>query len=353
MRKINLFTLLFALSITGCSANLVPPNSENKESTSSSESPQKSSEAVDLIQIGILQPVEHDALKAAKDGFISRLAELGYVEGENININYKNANGVAADQTTLAKSLVSKSDLLLGIGTGASVDLKSAATNAGKDTPILFTAVTDAVGASLVASNENPGGNVTGTSDANPVEAQIGVIQELIPDVDKIGVFYTQSEINSEVQKNQAVAAATKAGITVEVATCTDSSDLVQNLTTLCGKDGIDAIYLPTDNNIAANMSSVNSVINKATTKILLVCGEENMVKSGGHITLSISYTELGKRTAEMAYDILKNGKKPSELPVVTMTKEECVLICSKKNIQSTGLTLSDQVLSKYIDISN
>ena len=113
----------------------------------------------------------------------------------------------------------SSSDLTLGIGTGASKALYSAQINSGSTNPILFTAVTDAVAAELVESNENSGNYITGTSDANPVEAQISLIKECLPDAKKIGIIYTQSEVNSEVQANEAKEEAERQGLTVEVAT--------------------------------------------------------------------------------------------------------------------------------------
>ena len=200
MKKMKLLPLLPLLltpfAITGCSSKTV---------------------------IGILQPVEHNALGAAREGFIQGLKDGGL---SNFKINYRNAGGNDADLNTLAKDLVDTSALTLGIGTGASKALQGAQVNAGLDKPLMFTAVTDPVGAGLVASADNPSGYVCGTTDANPVEAQIALVKEFNPSASKVGIMYTQTEENSAVQSEQAKAAITAAGMSHDVRTCSNSSDI-------------------------------------------------------------------------------------------------------------------------------
>ena len=297
------------------------------------------------LVVGILQPVEHAALTAAREGFMEAINDSGL----KVKFQYQNANGVEADQNTMAKSLVGKSDLTLGIGTGASLSLQAAALNAGSDKPILFTAVTDPVEAGLVNSLEKPGGQITGASDMNPVAAQIDLIKECLPEAKKIGIFYTQSETNSKVQADQAKAEAISQGLEVEIATCTDSSDIAANINTLCGSKNIDALYIPTDNNVAAHMQPVKNAVENY--HILTVCGEESIMANGGHITLSISYHELGKRTGQMAVEILKNGAKPADLPVVSMTAQECTYVMCKANADAAGVVIPESVISKCKNI--
>ena len=301
------------------------------------------------IQIGILQPVEHDALTAAREGFIAGLEEKGFVVGKNIKIIYQNANGEPANQTAFAKSLTAKCDLTLGIGTGATQSLQAAHVNSGSTKPLLFTAVTDAVDVKLVASNENPGGFITGTSDVNPVTDQIDLIKTCLPDVDKIGIIYTQSEVNSKVQADLAKAQAEKDGITVVIETCTDSADVSSVANHLCATEGLDAIFIPTDNNIAAHMSAVSIPANEK--HILLVGGEEGIVKNGAHITLSVNYTELGKKCGFMAAEVL-NGKNPGELAVQSMSVNECNFVMSSANLAAANITLPADVLARFQDIS-
>lgn len=289
--------------------------------------------------------MEHAALTAAREGFMEAIKDAGL----NVTFKYQNANGVEADQNTMAKSLVAKSALTLGIGTGASLSLQAAALNAGSTNPILFTAVTDPVDAGLVNTMEAPGGYITGASDMNPVAAQIDLIKECLPDAKKIGIFYTQSETNSKVQADQAKEEAIKQGLEVEIATCTDSSDIAANINTLCGSKNIDALYIPTDNNVAAHMQPVKNAVENY--HILTIAGEESIMAAGGHITLSISYKELGRRTGEMAVKILKDGVKPADLPVVSMTAAECSYVMCSANAEAAGVTIPDSVKTKCTDV--
>ena len=295
--------------------------------------------------IGILQPVEHAALTAAREGFMEAINDAGL----NVKFQYQNANGVEADQNTMAKSLVAKSALTLGIGTGASLSLQAAALNSGSTKPILFTAVTDPVDAGLVASNDAPGGHITGASDMNPVAAQIDLIKECLPSAQKIGIFYTQSETNSKVQADMAAAEATRQGLAVEIMTCTDSSDIAANINTLCGSKNIDALYIPTDNNVAAHMQPVKNAVENY--HILTVCGEESLMARGGHITLSISYKELGRRTGEMAVKILRDGADPATMPVISMTAAECSYVMCNANAEAAGVTIPDSVKAKCTNV--
>lgn len=300
--------------------------------------------------VGILLPVTHDALGQAVDGFVDGLKDGGFESGKNLNVITKNAEGSSDDQLTFAKNLMDTCDLTLGVGTGAAKDLKSAQRNKGSKNPILFTAVTDPVDAKLVNSNEKPGGFVTGSSDAAPIVDQIGLIKDCIPTVDKIGIFYTQTETNSEVQARQAKAAIDDlGGITSVIRTCTNSTDISTAITSLVAEDGLDAIYIPTDNNVAANMNYVKSAVKGKN--ILVVSGEEGQLKGGAQITLSISYFELGKRCGEMAVKILKGEAKPQDLPVVTMTKNDCNFVMSSANLADAGVTLPQEILDKCTDI--
>jgi len=301
-------------------------------------------------QIGILMPVEHVALQAAADGFVEGLKASGLKEGKDFKIKLMNAGGKDADVVAYSKTLVAESKMTLGVGTGASKALLSASIDKGSTKPVLFTAVTDPVDAKLVSSLDNGSGFVTGTSDAQPVAAQIELIKECIPDADKIGIIYTQSETNSVIQANQAEAAATELGLSVERNTCTNASDISSTAAALCAIEGMDAIYIPTDNNIAAN---TNAVKQEANSKgILVVAGEEGMVKSGGHVTLSIDYHELGVRTGKMAAQILKGEKQAGEIPVGTMKREECEYVYSSANLAGSGITLPESVISKSRDVN-
>lgn len=301
-------------------------------------------------KIGILLPVEHVALQTCADGFVEGLKEAGLVEKKDFSIEFKNAGGKDVDLQAFAKQLVSTKCMTFGLGTGASQALKSASIDKGSLNPVLFSAVTDPVDAGLVETLENGKGFVTGSSDAQPIAEQIGLIKECLPEADKIGIIYTQSEPNSVIQADQAEAAATAAGLSVVRKTVTGPGDISSTALALANENGMDAIYVPTDNNIAANMNAVKQAAN--SKHVLIVAGEEGMLSSGGHITLSINYRELGKRTGLVAAQILKGEKMVYEIPVITMTKEDCKFVCSTANLAGSGIVLSQSVLDKCEDIS-
>ena len=110
--------------------------------------------------------------------------------------------------------------------------------------------------------------------------------------------------------------------------------------------DGVDAIYLPTDNNIAANMNAVKQAANAGNT--LVVCGEEGMLTEGGHITLSIDYYNLGKNTGEMAASLIKNDTKPTDYKVVAVPASNCSYVMSSTNIAAAGLSMPDAMKNAH-----
>ncbi len=295
------------------------------------------------IHIGILQISTHGALDAARAGFLDSLSAAGYVDGENIIIHFDNPEGDESTLSSMAKTAVRDNSLILAIATPTASAVQTAANLQNSQAKILFTAVTDAVDAHLVASNEHPGGNITGTSDMNPVELQIALIQELIPTIEKIGILYTISEENSEIQANLAKAQATKMGLETIVNTVSDSSEIA-SVTRALINSGAQAIYIPTDNNLASNMPGVIKVTN--ASQIPVICGEENMVFAGGTIALGIDYYKLGKLTGQMAIEIL-NGKSPSEMPVQFLPADEYSITINEENVQAIGITIPDSIRNR------
>lgn len=263
----------------------------------------------DVWVIGILQPVQHAALDASVQGFLDALKDNGFVDGETVTIDLQNAQGDTNNLSTIADQFVSgKVDLVLCTGTQA------AQTMAGKtaEIPILGTAVTDYVVAKLVDSNEVPGGNVSGTSDMNPVAEQIALIQKLAPEAKTVGLLYSSSEDNSILQATMAKAAIEALGMASVEVTVTNSNDVqqaVQQLVSMC-----DAIYIPTDNTVASAMPIVQSVTFESKTPV--ICGESNMVTGGGLATLGIDYYALGYQTGLMAVKILNGEAKIAEMPI-------------------------------------
>lgn len=264
--------------------------------------------------IGILQFMEHNSLSAARDGFMAEL------EASDLNINFEVMNG-QGDQSNLqsmSEQLANDTDLMLAIATPAAQSLATVE----QEKPILFTAVTDPVDAGLVDSNENPGRNLTGTSDMVPIDQQIALLLSIVPDADTIGIIYSSSEPNSEIQANLAIEALEKEGIKVETATVTSTNEVQQVMSSLASR--IDGLYIPTDNTIASTIATVGEVAMEHNLPV--VGGDSNQVEGGALATYGISYEELGRQTAKMAIEILKNGVSPADLSVEISEKLELAI---------------------------
>ena len=289
----------------------------------------------DVKTIGVLQYMEHGALDAAYEGFIAGLAEEGYIKGENIKIDLKNAHGDLTTAQTIANQYVSDDvDMMFAIATQA----VQSAYNATKDIPILMTAVTDPVEAGVVKDWNQSGTNVTGTSDLTPVAKQMELITELVPEAKTVGVIYTTSEVNSEVQVKMAEEAASNLGLQVIRVGVTTVNDIPQAVASVIDK--VDAMYAPTDNLIASSMPVLwNACLDK---KVPIVAGVDTMVIDGGIATEGIDYYQLGYETGLMAAQVLE-GKDPSTMPINTL--QNTTLIVNQKNAEAIGLSIPDSIL--------
>ncbi|MEG0272226.1 MAG: ABC transporter substrate-binding protein [Hydrogenoanaerobacterium sp.] len=291
-----------------------------------------------MLKIGVVQLVEHTALDASYKGFIDGLAEAGYEDGKTVTIDYQNAQGEQANCVTIADKFVNdKCNLILAIATPAA----QAVANKTKDIPVLVTAVTDPASAKLVATNEAPGGNVSGTSDLNPIKEQMALLMQLVPTAKKVGFLYCSSEANSAFQVELARAELKAAGIESQDFTVSNSNELQQVTQSMVGK--VDAVYIPTDNMLSAGMTTVASVTTAA--KLPVIVGEGAQVENGGLATCGINYYNLGKQTAAMAVRILKDGAKPAEMPIEYLDKTE--LIINKAVAEAVGITVPQELAGK------
>ncbi len=286
--------------------------------------------------VGILQYVQHPALDAAREGFLKALEDEGYVAGKNIRIDYQNGQGSQDTCSSIAdKFIADKVDLVLGIATPSVLAM------AGKTEtiPILGTAVTDYVEAKLVQSKEAPGYNVSGTTDMNPVEAQVAMILRLVPDVRTVGVIYTASEVNSQLQARLAKAEIERLGLSWTEITINNSNDVQQAMTDIVGK--CDALYIPTDNVLASAMPIVYEAALSA--KVPVVAGDGNMVLQGGNFTLAIDYGKLGYQTGIMAVAVLRDGAKVSQMPI--QSQSEFNYYINKTANDAMGIAITDDLM--------
>ncbi len=297
------------------------------------QSPQSSKK----VQIGIVQIVEHPSLNTIRESLIQEMAKEGFKDSDNIVIDYQNAQGDQTNLKTICQKFVSnKYDLIIAIATPSA----QAAVGETKDIPIVFSACTDPLGSGLVTNLQNPGGNVTGTSDAISAQKIMELAKRITPNIKTVGALYTSSETNSvSVIKNLKEYAAQN-GMTVVEATISNSSEVQQAVTSLVGK--VDAIFSPIDNTVASAMPLVAQVANKAKKPVYV--GADSMVKDGGLATFGINYTILGQETGKMAVQIL-NGKKTGDIPVMTMTDMD--IYVNTDTAAAIGITIPDDVLKQ------
>lgn len=299
MSKLMAMVLSGMVILSGCSPKV------DKVSNASGEK---------KFTIGISQLADHPALDDARTGFEDGLKELGV----NADIIYQNAQGDIPTSLTIAQKLTKdKVDLIYAIATNAAQSAKQTTS----DIPIIFSAVTDPVIAGLVDSMEKPGGNVTGTSDASPMDRQLQLFKDLDPSIKKIGIIFNTGEPNSPIQVDMAKELAVGLGLEIVEIGVSTINDIPQAVDSIIKK--VDGIYTITDNMVA---SAINIVSQKAiANKIITVGSEDSHIKGGILITDGLSYYELGKQSARMAKEILVGKKSPGDIPAETSTNTKKV----------------------------
>ena len=316
------------LSVTGCSSSQKDDAAADKENTKQ-------------LKIGIVQIVEHPSLDTIREACVAQLAKDGFKDGENIVIDYQNAQNDQTNLKTICQKFANnKYDMIIAIATPSA----QAAVGETSDIPIVFSACTDPVGSGLVTNLEKPGKNVTGTSDAVSAEKIMELAKRITPEIKTIGALYSSSETNSISVVNNLKEYAQKNGMTVVEATITNSSEAQQAASSLAGK--VDAMFSPIDNTVASAMPIVAQVANKA--KIPFYVGADSMVKDGGLATYGINYTVLGQETANMAAEIL-NGKKPGDIAVKTMTDIDIYI--NQATADAIGIKIPEDVKKEAKEI--
>lgn len=272
----------------------------------------------DIKTIGITQLVEHPSLDKARNGFIKALEDKGYKDGENIKIDYQNAqNDMLTTQTIANKFVSDKKDLIYAVSTPSA----QAAYNSTKDIPILITAVTDPVAAGLVKSLDKPEGNLSGTSDYISIDKNLELIKTLVPKAKTIGVLYSTSEVNSKIQVEMLKKYASKNNYKVVEKGISSSNEINQAISSL--SKNIDVLYVPTDNLIVSSMPIVSKIA--TDNKIPVIASEDGSVKSGALACQGIDYEKLGYKTGEIAVKVL-NGEKVSNIPISTLDDTQIII---------------------------
>ena len=317
--------MLLGTSLMACGSKADNANSSESKTEASSEA------SANAKKVGILQYVQHPALDKANEGFVAALTEAGV----DVAIEQQNAGGEQSAAQTIANKLVNdKKDLILAIATPAA----QAVAGVTSDIPVVITAITDPAASGLVESNDAPGGNVTGSSDLTPVADQIELLTKLLPKAKNVGILYCTAEANSKLQADIAMEALKGKGLNGIEYTVSSSNEIQTVVESMVGK--VDAIYVPTDNVIAAGMTTVAMI---ATTehKIPIIGAEAAHVENGALATYGIDYFEVGKLAGEQAVEIL-NGKSPADIPIAYLPKDRCKLTINEEVASELGIDTSN-----------
>ena len=289
-----------------------------------------------IMNIGIVQLVEHDALDAANRGIIDGMAKRGFKDGVNVKFDKQNAQADQSNLHNIATRFVSNKDkLIFAIATPAAQSVASVT----KEIPIVATAVTNFEVTRLVKSNKAPGGNVTGVSDINPVADQLALLLKLTPGAKAVGTIYNSSEINSAYQIELLREAAKAHKVDVVEATVSNVNDIQQAIASI--KDKVQALYIPTDNVMASAIPALLKVTNPA--KLPVVAGESGMVRAGALASIGVDYYTLGVMTGNMGADILEGKAQPATMPI--QIQQATKVLINMKAAKEIGLDVPAELL--------
>ena len=293
--------------------------------------------------IGIEQFAEHGSLDNCREGFLKGLEDEGIKEGDNLTVKYKNAAADMGTAKQISDSLVSdKVDLVCAIATPSAQSAYNAAMKA--DIPVIYTAVTDPVAAELADKDGKPVGEVTGTSDKLPVEEQLKMIREMLPDAKKIDIMYTTSEANSVSAIEEYKSLVKKYDFELVEKGITTTADVSLAADDLLSK--VDCITNLTDNTVVA---SLPTILDKANEKKIPVFGSEiEQVKIGCLAAEGIDYIALGKQTGKMAAKVLKGEAEASEQNFETIT--EPGFYVNNKVAENLGITVPDDLANNAVE---
>ena len=314
MKKIiSILTLLAAsILIVGCA---------NKKEEAKTEK---------VYKIGVSQIVEHPALDDAKKGFEDAIKKSGL----KVEFDDKNANKDMSAQTMIMQQFKNdKKDLVFAISTPTA---QAAMAQIDTATPIVFASVSDPTGAGLVGKS-----NITGTSGVPEIESNLKLIKEAFPNAKKIGVLYNTSEQNSVVQVKMLKELAPKYGFEVIAESSTNANEMVSALAKISKE--IDVFYAIQDSTLVTYFKNLSEKMNEQ--KIPIIGSNEVYTNLGGLISQGTTDYQIGYRAGEMAVEILKNGKKPSDIKIESVQKP--TISINKANMELLGIKLPESIISK------
>ncbi|OXX68217.1 ABC transporter substrate-binding protein [Vibrio sp. V19_P1S1T109] len=292
-------------------------------------------------KVAVSQIVEHPALDATRQGLLDGLKAKGYEQGKNLDFDFKTAQGNPAIAVQIARQFVGENpDVLVGIATPTAQALVSAT----KTIPVVFTAVTDPVGAKLVKKLEQPGKNVTGLSDLSPVEQHVELIKEIMPNVKSIGVVYNPGEANAVSLMELLKSSTQKHGIKLIEATALKSADVQTATQAIASKS--DIIYALIDNTVASAIEGMIVSANQAKTPVFGAA--TSYVERGAIASLGFDYYQIGVQTADYVVAILE-GQAPGKLDVKVAKGSD--LMINKTAAEKLGVTIPQSVLDRATSV--
>ena len=322
-------------------AMLLPISLSACASTDASTTPTSTPSSDSSVSVGMIQYMEHGSLDAASEGFIDGLADQGYVEGENLSLIQNNAQGDASNADAIVSRFVNDNvDLIFANATPA------AQTAAAKtmDIPIIITSVTDPAESGLVQSNENPGVNISGTSDMADIETQIDLVTQLLPDVSTIGIMYCSAEANSQIQAELAKTTIESLGLSWKEYTVSDSTYIQSTVQSAIGN--IDVLFVPTDNLMAESIAAITGVANQSGLPVITGFGDA--VEQGALASYGVDYYQVGYLAGTMAAKVL-NGQTIETMPIGYLEEEDYELMINTTVLNDLGLTIPETLANSAI----
>ncbi|WP_375646913.1 ABC transporter substrate-binding protein [Bartonella sp. CR84HXZ] len=293
--------------------------------------------ADDQVKVAITQIMVHPAADTVRKGVEDVLAENGYKQGENFQLTFLSAQGNISTATQIARKFVGdKPDVIVAITTPSAQTMLAAT----KTIPIVFAAISDPIGAKIVSSLTKPGGNMTGSSDRIDVAESVKLLQEVKPDLKKLGYLYNASEANSvstlKVLKN----VAKKVGIEVIPSSAPKPSDVQAATRALIGK--VDVIFIPADNTVLSVLEGAAKVTQEANVPVFTV--DSNSIGRGPFMTQGVNFYDVGVEAGKLVVRILK-GEKPGDIDVVQAASNDIRI--DMKAAEKAGIVIPQAVIDR------
>ena len=322
------------LGLIGCSNTTDTAETTAESAATDADKPAKS--------LAITQIVEHPSLDEMRRGIIDELADNGYVDGQNLTINFQSAQGNTATAGQIAKQFAGDNpDAIVAISTPSAQSIVAST----KTIPVIYTAISDPVAAKLIDENDVPiQSNVTGLSSELPIEPQLDNILKIVPNAKTIGYVYSPGEINSVVVLNQLKKLAPARGLKILEVTANRPTDVAMATRSLAGR--VDVIYTSLDNNVVSGFEAMAGAANELD--IPIIASDEFSVRRGATAALGVNDYDFGRTTGKMVYRVLSgeaiNTIKPEVMNTLT-------LYASPKHAAEQGASLTDDLLKNAINV--